>query len=212
MSRMIKHARRRDAGTDRTGIIVVVGLLLALICELFVFNLPYWQTRHAQPQDTADAVLGSGLQRQGDDLVVASADRAYIEIHADDPIAYVRVNLRETSDRNDFVRVSLPTQQMGTTGWYNSGFIKSISARYADSTYMHVDNRAANIRLRIRNDVGAVVPFRSVTVNPRIAMSLNPMRLTMLCLLVLLIALFRPSSPLYHVRLVPVLTPSTLQF
>lgn len=212
MSRTIKHARRRDAGTDRTGIIVVVGLLFALICELFVFNLPYWQTRHAQPQDIADVVLGSGLQRQGDDLVVASADRAYIEIHADDPIAYVRVNLRETSDRNDFVRVSLTTQQMGTTGWYNSGFTKSISARYADSTYMHVDNRAANIRLRIRSDVGAVVPFRSVTVNPRIAMSLNPVRLAMLCLLVLLIALFRPSSPLYRVRLVPVLTPSTLQF
>lgn len=197
---------------ERTYITVIIGMMIALVCELFVFNLPYWQTRYANPHDATDIVLGSGLKRQKGDYVVKDIGGAYLEIHGDEPIGYIRVNFNETPSANTLFHISLTTQQIGTNGWYKTDAVKRMSPAHEASTYMHVNNNAKNIRLEIKDGVGTKLPIRSVTINPRIGFSLNTVRLALMCMLALSLVLFRPSSSLYRTKLAPSLGIRSAQF
>lgn len=61
--RNARGARARDA-IIRTAIVAVVLLL----CEVFLFNLTYWQSRHYEPfiPDDSNTLVGTGLQRIDD--------------------------------------------------------------------------------------------------------------------------------------------------
>ena len=183
-------------------ILMACGVVALLLCEVFVFNLPYWETRNLTTYRCDDYVLGDGLESSDDGLLKVAGDDAYMEIHADDVIRYLYLE-SNSSQSDDDIRSHyvLATQQIGTAGWYNGGKTDVISSRYSDSRIIHVDNNATAVRIDFTDSVGSVIPVSGITVNPHIGFSFDIARMTAMAMLLVMVVALRPSSSLYRIRL-----------
>ncbi len=172
--------------------------LLLLVGEVFVFNMPYWQTRAAQSENVADYSLGNGVRRNGNTLSIKSNDDAYVEVKSDFPIKYLYLDSgAKTLDAN--ISVQLSAQHQGNTGWYSGNAQKTINLLYDTSRYLHVGGNNDGVRIYFLHAAGMRIPIRQITINPRIPFNFSILRILLgLSIIVFCYFLF-PGSRWYRI-------------
>lgn len=195
------RARLRRSPWARPVCIAVIAIMLL---ELFVFNLPYWQTLGAHPVQAHDDGVGNGLRVEaGGIAVITDPEHAWRDISADEPIGYLYIDhaSAERPRQGDAVRWQLSTMKATDSGWYDANADVGYSPSAEPSRYQRVGDGATHVRLRYQMDKGDVIPYNTITVNPRVPMRFSPIRLLIEILAALLIIAFRPASPFYRVRI-----------
>ncbi|KFI97349.1 hypothetical protein [Bifidobacterium stellenboschense] len=182
----------------------VVALAVIVTLELFVFNLPFWQTLGSTPRTAHDDGFGNGLVvESGGTAVVTDPDHAWRDISSDEPIDYLYIGhaASERPSQNDAVRWQVSTMKPTDSGWYDANADVGYSPSAEHSRYQRIGDGSTHVRLRYRMDKGAVIPVNTITVNPHVPMRFDPIRLVVEILTALIIIAFRPASPFYRMRL-----------
>ncbi|PST45642.1 hypothetical protein CPA40_09895 [Bifidobacterium callitrichos] len=179
----------------------VIAAVIVIILELFVFNLPFWQTLGSHPVEAHDDGVGTGLVvEEGGIAVVTDPDQAWRDISSDQWIEYLYMGHTnsEHPHQGDPVRWRISTAKNTDGGWYDANADVGYSPSSEASRYSRVGGRATRVRIRYQMDKGAVIPYNPITVNPRVPLRFEPLRVAVEIIIAALIVLFRPSSRLYR--------------
>ncbi|WP_133125457.1 hypothetical protein [Bifidobacterium parmae] len=181
-----------------------VAAIVIVTLELFVFNLPFWQTLGATPRQAHDDGVGNGLViERGGVAVVTDPEHAWRDISSDEKIDYLYIDhaASERPRQGDDVRWQVSTMKETDSGWYDANADVGYSPSAEHSRYQRIGDGTTHVRLRYQMDKGSVIPYNTITVNPRVPLRFSPIRLIVEILAALLVIIFRPSSPLYRMRL-----------
>lgn len=107
----------------QTGIVrCVIAVLACVLCEVFIFNLAFWNSQHYQPIDST-VEIGAGLKQTGDftytvtDPNTATMTFPNIDTHVDN----VYIPLSDvTKGRSQMADPTVPSTQTVSTGTSNS--------------------------------------------------------------------------------------------
>ncbi|NEG54585.1 hypothetical protein [Bifidobacterium platyrrhinorum] len=184
----------------------LIALAAIILLELLVFNLPHWQTLTATPQTVHDDGTGNGLAiESGGTAVITDPDHAWRDISASHPIDYLYINHTnaERPHQGDAVTWKISTRKNTDSGWYDANAQAGYSPSSEHSRYQRIGDGATHIRIRYDMPKGTVIPYNTITANPRIPMRFSAIRLTLETLIALLIIACRPASPLHRTGLDP---------
>lgn len=194
----------------------VIAVVAIVILEVFVFNLPFWQTRNLIPETAVEEELGSGLTAQSDGtLLVTDPNEAWRVVSSSKPIRYLYVNpsdseqhiLQYDDDIPEDERQALSviwrynTKKATDSDWYMASALQGYSPSAPSSRYSRVDNGAVKVKIRYVTAMNARIPHTEITANPNIPMRFSKLRLSIEILVTLIVLMFRPGSSLYRRRL-----------
>ncbi|KAA8819010.1 hypothetical protein [Bifidobacterium vespertilionis] len=187
-------------------------LLVALVLELLVFNLPHWASL-AFPGEQAVAVSpGPGLTVSGTRYTVTDPEEAWLDLAPATP-----ADARNTA--LDLAPVDAPSSPLSvgqsfrfTVSVLDGGHAvypvdmgeAVISERLGASHYvrLHAAGRVSLIRLTLRDaQAGQVLDARGARLNARVPFHASPLRLSCLLAAAYLVWLFLPSRRMYSWRL-----------
>lgn len=189
-----------------------IAVAIVVFLELFLFNLPHWQTINVHPEQTVEEEIGSGLTIQDDGMMkVTDPNEAWRVVSSKSPIRYLYVNPSDAEQlygHDD----SLPENQqqaiplvwrystMKSTdgGWYDGDAIQGYSPDSPWSRYSLVNDGATKVKIRYITAEGSLIPHSDITANPRIPMRFSMLRFTIELLIATVVLLFRPGSSLYR--------------
>ena len=186
----------------------ILAVLVILIVEICVFNLPFWSTLSAST-DTSSATntLGSGLSRTSSGaLKVTDPTTAWLEVTADGSSPYARIDPSGTSSRStsadkddgDLVStVHVRLDSDGAAGRARSIDITVPRSRYLKTTATHT------IKLWIQEPKGTVVPISAIRANVHVPFQVSPARLAIIAVIMLLVAVWRPGSRWWSIEVDP---------
>ena len=214
-----------------------IAVLVIVLAELFVFNLPHWRSlaAPAPAADAAQATVGSGLAVRGAGAYeITDPTLAYLEIdRVDAPVGYVHVDaegswdemlqqarqttqdnrpkdswglalLDDTYDNaNETLSMTNVRLDVKVDGRWQANRADLYNANIEESNYLRnrIPGNVQAVRLWFQEAAGSKIRFTSMTVNARVPLAVNPIRLlAMACVAAFLIA-FRPSSPLWRIPL-----------
>lgn len=194
----------------------LAALLLALVVDCLVFNLPHWQTigiRHDVPMTMS---LGNGLERGSDGmLTIRSQKDATLTIAAEDhvPVRYVRLDGPQlaperynptqagtTGASTQRVEFTLAYHAQDNDGWLTGSdrFLHPSSPR---TRLVHVGGGFSDVRITFTGATGTRLPVTGLTVNPDIPYEISPLRLFLLLIFFFAAVMLRPGSRLYRISL-----------
>lgn len=211
-----------DGGRWRNrGILFAACLAVMLVLELFVFNLPFWQSRgDSTVSIAADSMqLGSGLERSAEGLKVVDKDNAFVEVRSDQPIRYLRVQMADHADVRTIgyrLAVSYDTADGGgakaadgRTGnvtddnagvGFHEGSDRLVSNVSDDAGLINAGGRYRMIRIKFIANDDDVLPISAVQVNARVPFGLDLIRIALMLAIIAFIVFLGPRSPLYARR------------
>ena len=181
---------------------MLVTLLAILVIECVAFNMPFWTTLGASTDSAAATnVMGDGLKRGEDGiLTVTDPTSAYMEVSADGTSSYVRIEAANTPEGGDVKAASNVFVRADTDS--RTGEITSVSTSAPRSLYLKV-KPGSSVRLWIEEPVGSRIPFSAVRANVRVPFEFSWLRVSIMAAVALLVALWRPGSALWRIRLNP---------
>ncbi|WP_125963298.1 glycosyltransferase [Bifidobacterium dolichotidis] len=188
----------------RTAWLMVVGVVLAVLAEIVVFNLPYWRTIGASTDsDTAITTTGSGLERMKNGAVkVTDARKSYFEVHQDGSSEYLRVeSLKPDANywSGTYGTVHLRVEPLGNG--CTSSYI-SVSPLSQHSMYVKVPQcNASTVRVWIQEPAGSKTRLTNVRANVTVPFSFDWARVLTMLIIWALIVLWIPGSPLWRTQL-----------
>ncbi|MEE1295674.1 MAG: transporter [Bifidobacterium sp.] len=185
-----------------------VGLLLVLLVETFVFNLPFFRTLGAST-DSAEArnTLGAGVTRTLDGmLAVTDPTQAWVEVDSDGSSPYLRLvavtdaqyraaRQQLGTDLSDDVHVRVVSQ--GRVTGSGSGTLSAPRSLFVRAA---TDGR---VRVWLEEPAGTVTPVTAVRANVRVPFSFDWARVAVMAAIVLLVCALWPRSLLWRTRLDP---------
>ncbi|MFC5222177.1 hypothetical protein [Bifidobacterium leontopitheci] len=179
----------------------LIAAAVIIILELFVFNLPFWQSLNAHPTTMHEDGTGKGLLINRDGTAtVTNPDNAWRDVSTNQPIEYLYIAhaAAEHPSQDDSVSWQLSTRKDTDGGWYDANATVGYSPSAEDSRYQRVGGKATHVRLRYQMEEGATIPIGQIIANPRIPMRFSMLRFALELLVAGLIILFRPRSRLYR--------------
>lgn len=134
-------------------LLAIIYLCNIVLLEIFVFNLPFWQTlgtketTYSVNQRSSFLSIGSGLSKQGNNLVIPDTNEAYIDIHSQQRISYIQ--LQSQDDQNVKNIVYTVSIQFDADEQWHDGASRTFSPAIKRSQYevawflFHVYSEAA---------------------------------------------------------------------
>ncbi len=187
----------------------IVCVLLALLVEVFIFNLPFWLTLKAKPIQTVNENLGPGLVRTEDNKAkVSDPKQAWMDRSTSDQIEYLYLNHdygdQEYRSSSGATTLSWTTSTKKPTdsNWYPSTSTVMFSPENEMTRYSHIGGGVTDVRLMYNVNYNDIIKIPSFTANPHVPFRVSLPRAALEAVLVLSIICFRPDSPLYRRRFV----------
>ncbi len=184
--------------------VVLKVLLISLFLEIVLFNYRHWESLFFKEIQGYNIVLGSGLQKKDDNVVVIDNQQSYLEIQAlkgnvkniylniykvNESIgSKVLINVMATDEANKNL-FSMPTREI-VQGIELSKYIR-----------VHLSGNSENIRINISEPLGTEMLIDSPKVNLVLPFQIKVMRFALVLLGVTLLHMFSPKSCVYGVRL-----------
>ena len=181
----------------------LIGLALAAVLELVVFNLPFWQTVGSSSVTVPDSAIAvsSGLRRSKQGFVVTKPDPS-LDIQSPQILQYLRFNDAPSAPPYQTIWYSVGIYYGSNLTLHQGDSILPLSTGAPRSQYVNVGSYVSHVSISFpRASVGTVLPFVSVTLNPHIPFQLNAGRIGLMLFFVLMVMLLGPGSPLYRERL-----------
>lgn len=205
-------------------------LLAALALECAVFNMPFWSTVGAST-DTASASnqLGPGLNRTDAGLLeVVDSTGAWLAVEADGTSGYARVDAvdrtamererkalaseQSEDDADDVAHLhltSMMTLRLDAPG--HAGRAQSVSIDAPRSLYVRAEG-SGTLRVWFQEPAGTLLPVQAVRANVRVPFEFSFARVAVMLAVALAVALLRPGSRLWRIRLDPASRAQRLAF
>lgn len=217
--------RLRDKTSIRRVRPYAIAVFAILFLELFLFNLPHWQTLGVHPEQTREEEIGSGLTIQDNGMMkVTDPNEAWRVISSTAPIRYLYVNPSSAERQNSYADSASQNQQQITSvvwrystmkptdsGWYDGDAIQGYSPNSPWSRYSLVNDGATKIKIRYITTTGSLISHNDITANPRIPLRFSALRFIVELLVASVALIFRPGSSFYrksfHARSVQCLIP-----
>lgn len=211
------------------GLVSFVLLVIAFF-ELGVFNLPHWRTASHASVSVGSATIGAGLEPTGTQglYTVVDPDHATVDVpvrgdvHDDDANGWAEVEAVRVvpSDAGDSATTgTTPIADISVSTWANTmdggGWKDATIGTWYDQTRrlqysqdvpssqylsMRTEQPTNAVRIQFLNK-DAVVSFDHVEVNPVVPLNFNPIRVAIVALIAVFLAMFRPGSSLWRIRL-----------
>ena len=128
-------------------LLVIICLGCTLLLETFVFNLPFWQTLNAQEttysinQATSPLSVGTGLSKQGNNLIISNTDEAYIDIHQRQNVKYLQLQSHRYPN-SDNIAYTVSIQFDAGEQWHE-GSSRTFSPAIKHSQYVNIGGTAS---------------------------------------------------------------------
>lgn len=176
--------------------IIIIGVLLIAIVEIFIFNLPYWQSFNSVPQTVNIAnIASSGLKQTEKGLVVTKPAQAFVEISGSTKIGYIKANF---ITKTKALPYTTAVKYDGSGDQYYVGSLRTLSTTSKYSTYINTGKTSSTVRINFTSGEGTLIPIKSFTIDPKVPFSLNAPRVILLLTLLATIVFLGPSSELYR--------------
>lgn len=187
-------------------IVLLFGIVLAMVIEVFGFNYRCWFTWGNEPY-FQDYQLGSGLVA-GEGSVYEIADRpdAYIE--------YTNINNRVTDiymdmvcyDKNGEVvptELILTATDKGHAEYYSLGEVSTHpSAVKSQYVRIHTYGELENLKIEFKYSAAKAVEIGEIILNARVPLTFSVGRFITVFLILLMVWFFRPGSQIYKWKFV----------
>lgn len=160
----------------------IITCTILLVSELFIFNLPHWQTRDNQTHTITDITTGDGVTHTDEGYLITESAQSFIEFK-DKSIEYIRINPTAEKPNSTF-RFQLIAQHEGNTGWYTGQLTRYYNAAFPTTYYAHVGNKTSGVRLEFKQAENKTIPIDSIAVNPVIPFKISIPRIAIEFLLV----------------------------
>ncbi|WEV58323.1 glycosyltransferase [Bifidobacterium sp. ESL0728] len=213
----------------KTAIFALLAAAVILLLECFAFNLQFWSTLGAS-RDSVSALntLGPGLSRQKDGtLLVTDPSSAFLTTKSDGSSPYIRIDPAESTFRftspSEVLGFADASQNMGSTAKGKAespltafhirvdaaGYaspVRSVSTVISNSRYLRIPHlnsaqQTTDIKVWVDEPAGTHVDIAAVHANVRVPFHASWGRVAAMATIVLLIALWMPSSALWRMRL-----------
>lgn len=203
------------SGTRRRGFRVPSAfkpLLVALVLELLVFNLPHWASLTFPGEQAVALSPGPGLTVSGTRYTVADPETAWLDLAPAAPADARNIALDLTPVQAASSPLSVGQSFRFTVSVLDGGHAvypvdmgeAVISERLAASHYirLHAAGRVSLVRLSVRDaQAGTVLRVAGARLNARVPFHASPLRLSCLLAAGYLVWLFLPSRRMYSWRL-----------
>ena len=176
----------------------LIGLLLV---EIFIFNLPTWQTIRTSPEfENLSSLKTVGLE-QAKDGVTASVSHPTVDIKSDRVIKYVYLEVpAQFENTNRQLSYTVGVSYKGDS-YVHYGAAQTLDLGVKDDRYINAGSYVENITLKFNVPKGTFLPITKIVVNPHIPYRFSVLRLLMLLLLISFWVLFGPASVLWKMEL-----------
>ncbi|MFC0125082.1 glycosyltransferase [Bifidobacterium apri] len=180
----------------------LLSVLVIVVLECVVFNLPYWTSVAASTDSPATLnTMGSGLTREASGtLEVTDQTKAFLSVPVDGSSQYVRIDLSQVTGATRSHLVSAVHVRLDSDGRAGSSTLIDVSQ--PRSLYLHTDAQHM-VKLWIQAPTGTQVPIFAVRPNVRVAFQIDWLRVTVMAVIAILIACWRPRSRLWRIRADP---------
>ena len=177
---------------------IVTILSLFLIVEVFLFNLPFWQTLSNPSTQPMSSTLGPGLKRTANGFAkIVDPDNAWQSFSNSEEINYFYIDPSNAENEITEIRWRMSTKKEHDGGWYEATGTSGYCPKVNSSRYIHVGGLSTQIKLNYFGKTGDLIPILQITPNPRIPYSFNTLRLGLETTLFLTLFFLGPKSTLY---------------
>ena len=176
----------------------LIGLLLL---EVFIFNLPTWQTLRTSPESANLSSLKTvGLKESGDG-VTALVPNPTVNITLDRVIKYIYLEVpAQFQNTSQHLSYTVGVSYKGDR-YVHYGAAQTLDLGVRDNRYINAGSYVENVTLKLNVPKGTFLPITKIIINPHIPYRISILRLLMLLLLISFWVLFGPGSILWEMEL-----------
>lgn len=178
---------------------IVVGVVILLVLEVFVFNFPFWATL-TNSGTAMTPSLGPGLEKTNEGRAkITNNESSWIEFKNKDVINYFYITPSSGEDGINQVKWKISTKKAQDGNWYEATGESGYSPLVNNSRYIHVGGLTTKIRLKIEAANGDIIPVSQYVANPRVPFRISLSRLILEVVLISTYLAIRPKSILYQI-------------
>ena len=181
----------------------VIGLCLigVLLLEIFIFNLPTWQTLRAIPStQNISSIHTDGIEIKPDGLTT-TIQNATLNVTSKKIIKYLYLQVSpKYSTAPEAVNYTVGISYQGDQ-YVHWGAPQSFNVAVKESRYINAGSYVHSVTLQINEPKGTFIPVTGVVTNPRIPYRFSLLRLCLLLLLASFWILLGPGSVLWKMEL-----------
>ena len=169
--------------------------------EVFVFNLPTWQTLRAVPSPRSFSSLRTQGAREEADGIVATTSDPTVNVTSGKIIKYLYLEVApKYSNISQAVSYKVGISYEGDK-YVHYGSTMTLNLGVKDDRYVNAGSYVRNITLQFNVPKGTLIPITGIIVNPKIPYRFSLLRLLMLLLLASFWILLGPGSVLWKMEL-----------
>ena len=181
----------------------VIGFCLigVLLLEVFVFNLPTWQTVRAVPSVYSISSLHTGAIKEQADGIVTTASDATVNVTSEKIIKYLYFEVPSKYENSShIVNYSVGISYSGDK-YIHYGSAMTMDLGVKDDRYINAGSYVHNVTIQFNVPKETFIPVTGVVVNPKIPYRFSILRLLMLLLLASFWIFLGPGSVLWKMEL-----------
>ena len=192
--------QRLNSGSQRKGPFRAILIFsVFLIIEVFLFNLPFWQTISNPVAHPMSSTLGPGLKKIDNDLAqITDPHKAWQSFSNAEEISYFYVNPSEEENKITELRWKMSTEKEHDGGWYEATGTSGYCPKINSSRYVHVGGLSTKIKLHYFGKTGDLIPILQVTPNPKVPYNFSIPRLGLEAVLFFVLTFLNPKGKLFR--------------
>ena len=186
---------------------LVFCLALAAFLEIFIFNLPFWESLSSSPAFEAlspsntqglvmDSKKDSGAAGRN-----AASSQVTIDLQSKSPIKFVRLTANPDLQASPGMQFRVASFLPGSSEPHPSNYWQLLNPSCPTSLYINTSGSYRRIQIQVRTDRGRPFIFYGAVINPRVPFDASPLRILFMILFIILAVFLGPSSPLYRLDL-----------
>ena len=176
-------------------------LIGILFLEVFVFNLPTWQTLRTIPSTRNISSMHAESVKVKSDGIVTTAPDATVNVTSEKIIKYLYLEVSpKYTNASHIVSYSVGISYEGDK-YVHYGSPMTMDLGVKDDRYINAGSYVHNVTLLFNVPKGTFIPITEIIVNPKIPYRFSLLRLLMLLLLASFWVLLGPGSVLWKIEL-----------
>ena len=181
--------------------VIVLCLIGVLFVEVFVFNLPTWQTLRSLPEEESVSTAHMEGAKAEPGGIVTTSSGATVNVTSKRIIKYLYLEVSPQYENvSRTVNYSVGISYEGDK-YVHYGSAMTMDLGVKDDRYVNAGSYVRSVTIQFDVPKGTFIPVTGITVNPKIPYRFSLLRLCMLLLLISFWILLGPGSVLWKMEI-----------
>ena len=181
--------------------VIVLCLIGVLFVEVFVFNLPTWQTLRSLPEEESVSTAHMEGAKAESGGIVTTSSGATVNVTSKRIIKYLYLEVSPQYENvSRTVNYSVGISYEGDK-YVHYGSAMTMDLGVKDDRYVNAGSYVRSVTIQFDVPKGTFIPVTGITVNPKIPYRFSLLRLCMLLLLISFWILLGPGSVLWKMEI-----------